>query len=227
MNTKKWIWEHQDFPHFNKIWFYYEYLLDKKLDLEDLPIGKYDNLLDVKKYISNQNPIKSKRHKINNNLLGTSKLCPIILRTNKLESYMTMGLKAAISSIIGSISTSLIRRASSFLLLSDSQASFEIEGDRVTKNRIENWAKVINEAGKTSLSIEEIERLHSILFNDSRFIKIGLREDEVFLGDRDRENFPIPEFIGARSEDLKVLIEDWVELDRLLLLLFLLFIYTL
>jgi Fic family protein len=199
-----------------KIWFYYEFLLDKRLDLEDLPIGKYDNLLDDKKYITNQNFIKSQRHKINNNLLGTSKFCPIILRTSKLEAYLNMGLQSDLLSIVGSVSTSLIRRASNFLLLSDSQASFEIEGDRVTKNRIENWAKVIHEAGKVSLSVQEIERLHSILLNDSRFIKIGLRDDEVFLGDRDRENFPIPEFIGARSEDLDILIEDWIELDKML-----------
>jgi len=39
----------------------------------------------------------------------------------------------------------LMRRASSFLLLADSQASFEIEGERVTRNRIENWGKIINQ----------------------------------------------------------------------------------
>ncbi len=38
-----------------------------------------------------------------------------------------------------------MRRASSFLLLADSQASFEIEGERVTRNRIENWGKIINQ----------------------------------------------------------------------------------
>jgi len=197
-----------------KIWFYYEFLLNKKLPLDDLPIGKYDNLLDEKKYIVSNNAIKSKRHKINNNLLGTSKICPIILRTKALEHYMDLNLEDDISMLIGTVSKSLVRRAASFLLLSDSQASFEIEGERASKNRIENWGKIINEAGKTPLSISELERLHSILLEDTRFIKIGLREDEVFLGDRDRDNFPIPEFIGARSEDLKALIEAWISLDK-------------
>lgn len=201
-----------------KIWFYYEFLLDEKLDLEDLAIGKYDNLLDDKKYITNEQYLKSQRHKINNNLLGTSKFCPIILRTNSLEVYMKLELKADISNVITRSSSSLVKRASSFLLLSDSQASFQIEGDKVSKNRIENWAKVINEAGKISLSVQELERLHSILLSDARFIKIGLREDEVFLGDRDRENFPIPEFIGAKSEDLKALVDDWIELDKMLMI---------
>ncbi|MCF6309075.1 MAG: Fic family protein [Sulfurimonas sp.] len=199
-----------------KIWFLYEFLLCDKLELEDLPVGKYDDLLDKKKYIVKNNPIKSKRHKINNNLLGTSKICPIIKRTTKLQNYMDRDLSIDIFNVIGKVSKSLVRRATNFLLLSDSRASFEIEGERPTKNRIENWGKIINEAGKIPLSIGEIQRLHGILLEDSRFMKIGLRDDEVFLGDRDRDNYAIPEFIGAKSKDLKELIGDWIELDTLL-----------
>jgi Fic family protein len=129
---------------------------------------------------------------------------------------MHYDLTTNISIAIEKVSNSLIRRAASFLLLSDSQASFEIEGERATKNRIENWGKIINEAGRRTLTLHEIERLHGILLDDSRFMKVGLREEEVFLGDRDRDNFPIPEFIGAKSEDLIPLIEDWIELDKIL-----------
>ena len=196
-----------------KIWFLYEFLLDEQLAIEDLPAGKYDNFLDSKKYIVRNTPIKSQRHKINNNFLGTSKICPIITKTQKLQECMNRDLTADISNVIGKVSKSLLRRAASFLLLSDSRASFEIEGERPSKNRIENWGKIVNEAGKVSLSIDEIHRLHAILFGDSRFVKIGIREEEVFLGDRDRDNYPLPEFIGARSKDLNSLLQDWIELD--------------
>ncbi|QSZ43162.1 cell filamentation protein Fic (plasmid) [Sulfurimonas aquatica] len=200
-----------------KIWFLYEFLLNKRLPLKDLPVGKYDDLLDVKKYIISEKIIKSKRHKINNNLIGTAKLCPIIRKTEKLRHYLDSNLNKKISNVLGSVSNSLIKRAASFLLLSDSKASFEIEGERPAKNRIESWGKIINEAGKTILSINEIQRLHSILLGNSRFIKIGLREEEVFLGDRDRDNYPIPEFIGANSKDILELMNDWIELEQKLL----------
>jgi Fic family protein len=196
-----------------KIWFFFEFLLYERLPLNDLPVGKYDDILDKKKYIVRNTPIKSKRHKINNNLLGSAKMCPIITKTKKLQEFIDTDFSSNISNIIGKVSKSLVRRAASFLLLSDSKASFEIEGERPTKNRVENWGKIINEAGRTPLSIEEIERLHAILLEDSRFIKIGLREDEVFLGDRDRENYPLPEFIGVKSSDLKKLLQDLIELD--------------
>lgn len=197
-----------------KIWFLYEFLFKIQLPLEDLPPAKYDDLLKKEKYIVNEKFIKSKRHKINNNLLGTREFCPIIKRTKKLQNYLDLNLSDEISNVIGNTSKVLIRRAANFLLLSDSKASFEIEGERPPKNRIENWGKIINEAGKVPLSIDEIQRLHAILLQDSRFIKIGLRDEEVFLGDRDRDNYPIPEFIGANSKDLTVLINNWIELDK-------------
>ena len=196
-----------------KIWFFYEFLLDERLPLSDLPVGKYDDVLDEKKYVTRNTPVKSKRHKLNNNLLGTANMCPVIIKTKKLQAFIDKDFKSDISSVIGKISKSLVRRAASFLLLSDSRASFEIEGERPTKNRVENWGKIINEAGRIPLSIDEIERLHAILLDDSRFTKIGIREDEVFLGDRDRENYPVPEFIGAKSRDLEKLLKDWIALD--------------
>ena len=196
-----------------KIWFLYEFLLNIKLPLEDLPAGKYDDILDNKKYIVNDKYIKSKRHKINNNLLGVQNFCPIIKRDKKLQYYLDANLSNEILHVIGNVSKGLVRRASSFLLLSDSKASFEIEGERPPKNRIENWGKIINESGKVPLSINEIQRLHAILLGDSRFMKIGLRDSEVFLGDRDRDNYPLPEFIGAKSKDLTQLLQDWIALD--------------
>lgn len=199
-----------------KIWFFYEFLLDERLPLSDLPVGKYDDVLDEKKYVTRNTPVKSKRHKLNNNLLGTANMCPVITKTKKLQAFINKDFKSDISGVIGNISKSLVRRAASFLLLSDSRASFEIEGERPTKNRVENWGKIISEAGKIPLSIDEIERLHAILLEDSRFTKIGIREDEVFLGDRDRENYPVPEFIGAKSRDLEKLLQDWIALDAFL-----------
>ena len=133
-----------------KIWFWYEYLLDNKLPLKDLPPGKYDDLINEKKYFTLTKSKKSKRHKINNNSLGHSKFCPIIKKTDKLVHLSNKNLHKKIDQTLTQVSKSVLRRAASFLLLSDSKASFEIEGERPPKNRIERWGKVINQAGKPS-----------------------------------------------------------------------------
>ena len=86
--------------------------------------------------------------------------------------------------------------------MADSQSSFEIEGERALSNRLERWGNAVLQAGMNTLSIDEIIRLHGILFNDSRFVFPGLRPDGVFLGDRDHSGNPLPEFIGARQTDI-------------------------
>jgi hypothetical protein len=92
-----------------KIWFFYEFLLETRLPIDDLPTGRYDNLLSPKRYITRNRPIKSQRHKINNNLLGTANLCPIIQRTKKLQEYILSDLTKEISDTITQSSKSLIR----------------------------------------------------------------------------------------------------------------------
>jgi hypothetical protein len=59
------------------------------------------------------------------------------------------------------------------------------------------------EAGKHPLNLDEVLRLQRILIEDSRFVHPGLRLDGVFLGERDHQGDPQPEFIGARPADLQ------------------------
>ncbi|MBC9209542.1 Fic family protein [Roseomonas aerophila] len=101
----------------------------------------------------------------------------------------------------------LLSRAASFLLLADSQASFLIEGERPPRNRIERWGRAVLRAGQRPLSVDGLERLQSVLIEDSRHVRPGLRREGVFLGDRTQDGLPVPEFIRARSEGLPALLE--------------------
>src|SRR5262249_51181245 len=96
-------------------------------------------------------------------------------------------------------------------LLADSRASFAIEGERPPRGRLERWARAVLQAGKTPLTIDEIIRLHEVLIEDRRFVRAGLRLDGVFLGQRDDQGDPLPEFIGARTQDLEGLMAGLVE----------------
>ena len=58
------------------------------------------------------------------------------------------------------------------------------------------------QAGRNTLTLDEIIRLHNVLIEDTRFVQPGLRPDGVFLGERDHVGDPLPEFIGARPQDL-------------------------
>ncbi|WHP69593.1 Fic family protein [Phaeobacter inhibens] len=185
-----------------RIWFFYETLTGTALELEDAPKVTAVDALDPKLYFTGK-PRFSQRHRVRDNLLGTGMLCPVIRRTEKLQKLVASNLAAQAQDTIGKTGAQVIARAASFMLLADSRASFEIEGERAPINRLERWGRAILEAGKRPLNQTEIYRLHRILIgSDDRFTPVGYREDGVFLGERDHYNEPLPEFIGARPQDV-------------------------
>lgn len=189
-----------------RIWFFYETLTGRLLSIPDAQQGTAVDALDPKKYFTAK-AILSRRHRVRNNLLGDGFFCPLIRRTERLEKYLAMKLDKKAGQVTGPIGKRLLTRAASFMLLADSRASFEIEGERPPRNRLERWGKAVLQAGKYPLNLAEIIRLHGVLIEDSRFVQIGLRSDGVFLGERDHNEEPLPEFVGARPDDLELLLE--------------------
>lgn len=195
-----------------KLCFLYEWLTEENLKVPDCPKCRTVPLLDPLKYFVGAG-VYLKRYRLRNNLLGTNLFCPIIRKTQKLEAFVNSGLKEKATSIIGKASNELVARAASFMLLTDSKASFAIEGERVPINRIERWGKTVLRAGKTPISVEELVRLQNLMIKDQRFTNIGVRKDGVFLGERDMDGIPLPEFIGAKPDDLEVLLDALVDAD--------------
>jgi hypothetical protein len=193
-----------------RAWFFYEWLTGKRVGVPDAATGNYVEALDPGQYFVGESE-NSPRHRVRNNLLGTTKFCPVIRRTPKLEELVAKRLDAKAAEIVAHIDKAVVARAASFLLLADSLASFEIEGERPPRNRIERWCKTVAQAGKRRLAVDEILRLQALLIEDDRFVARGLRPDGVFLGERDQHRNPIPEFIGARPEDLPSLMGGLVD----------------
>lgn len=184
-----------------RAWFFYEILTGQILGVEDAPNVTAVDALDVKTYFTGKARL-SKRHRVRDNLLGSSDYCPVIRRTAPLQEFAALRLAEKAAETVGQTGRHLVARAASFLLLADSRASFEIEGERAPRNRLERWGRAVLQAGKNELTLEEIVRLHSVLIEDTRFVFPGLRPDGVFLGERDHIGDPLPEFIGARPQDL-------------------------
>ena len=199
-----------------RIWFLYEWLTEILLDLDDAVRGNFIPLVnDTLQY---PGPTReSRRHRVRNNLPGTREFCPLIRRTEKLDQFIAMNLSQAALDHIGKTHADLLRRAAAFLLLKDSRASYTIEGESPPHNRVELWGKILGEAGKRALSIEELEYLQSIVIVDNRFTLPGCRVEGGFVGDHDRATgMPIPVHVSARPEDLESLLSGLIETSQLL-----------
>lgn len=103
-------------------------------------------------------------------------------------------------------------RTSAFLLLKDSKASFDIEGETPSNSRANRWGKVIGQAGNHPLSKNELIRLQQIIIENDRFINMGFREEGGFVGEYERATGePIPEHVSARWQDLDDLMDGLVK----------------
>ncbi len=193
-----------------RVWFFYERMTGRSLPIDDAPTVTAVDALDPMNYVT-CNAMLSKRHRVRDNLLGTGGYCPVIRRTGTLEDYRERRFADKAAETVGRTSGYLISRAASLLLLADSRASFAIEGERPPRNRLERWGRAVLQVGKNRLTHDELNRLHGVLIEDTRFIRAGLRPDGVFLGARDHNTDPLPEFIGARPDDLPVLLDDMLE----------------
>ena len=70
-----------------KVWFLYEFLTGKELNIDSTKVSNYVDLLDARKYHTAQ-PILEKRQKISNNLLGNKHFCPVLRKTDTLSNYI-------------------------------------------------------------------------------------------------------------------------------------------
>jgi hypothetical protein len=193
-----------------RAWYLFEAMTGRTLDVEDAPRVATVDLLDPQGYFTGK-PRLSRRHRVRDNLLGTGRFSPVIRRTKTLTRFVGLDLAGKARETVGRTGAHLVARAASLMLLADSRASFAIENERPPRNRLERWARAVLQAGKNSLSIDEIIRLHRVLIEDTRFVRAGLRPDGVFLGERDHDGDPLPAFIGARPDDLTGLMEGLLE----------------
>lgn len=200
-----------------KIWFLYEWILNSKLNIPDLKEGNYVPLIDEELQYAIREGVNSPRQRIRNNLPGTVDFCPLIFKTEKLNNYVNANLSEKTSGIIKGVKKDVIIRASGFLILKDSKASFNIEGENPTQDRVNRWSKVIGQAGSIALSLDEFLRLQKIAIENQRFVSLGLRTKGGFVGEHDRETgMPLPLHISARHQDLEILIKGLLETSAVL-----------
>lgn len=193
-----------------KIWFLYEWLMDKKLPLEDLTTGNYVDIIDETLQYGGIAET-SKRHRIKNNLPGVREFCPLIRKTKEIETFIALNLSRKIENTLGTIHPDIMSRTAAFLLLKDSKASYAIEGERPPQNRAQRWGRAIGQAGQKPLNKDEFIRLQQIVIENVRFMHMGWRNQGGFVGEHDRSTgTPLPEHISAKWQDIESLINGLI-----------------
>ena len=197
-----------------RIWFLYEWLTGQRLDLPDAGRGAYPLVVDPDRQYAAA-AVTSSRHRVKNNLPGTPDFCPLVSRTDSLERFSALDLPARAREAAAAVPDDVLARATSFLLLNDSRASFAIEGERPPQDRVQRWGRAIGQAGRQPLDLAELLRLQDMVIGANRFVHLGLRNRGGFVGEWDRRTQePIPDHVSAKPEDLPALVDGLIAFDR-------------
>jgi Fic family protein len=201
-----------------RIWFLLEWVSGKPIvGKSDIRKKSYVPVVDSKLQIAVAG-IKSPRHLVLNNLPGTNQFCALIRKTEKIEQHLSKSYVEENRKQLAGTRKDIIQRASAFLLLKDSKASFTIEGESPKSKRAARWGTAIGQAGLNDLSKEELVRLQQLVIENTRFVQMGLRKKGGFVGEHDRvSGEPIPHHISAKSEDLDDLIDGLIDVNQMLI----------
>jgi len=197
-----------------RIWFLYEWLLGRELKLPAADKISYVDAVDTELQFGGTRE-NSARHRVCNNLPGTTEFCPMVFKTPALNEFIAQDWKERARAVVSEVPKDLLARTAAFLLLKDSKSSYVIEGERPPQDRIQRWGRAIGEAGRAPLDEQEFLRLHGIVIGDERFVKLGFRKEGGFVGEHDRDTQqPIPNHISARHEDISSLVAGLIAFDH-------------
>jgi Fic family protein len=194
-----------------RLWYFYEFLTNKILPINDLTQGNYIDLLETEKYYTVDNPSSIKRQRIRDNLLGDKRFCPIVRKTETLKKYESLGLDKKLQEILTQYPSNILKRALSYLYTKETKSSFEIERVKAPSSRVEKFVTLLKEAHKDDFcSKKKLIALQNRIV-DARFADKNYRTTQNYVGERISYEQEKIHYISPKPEDLDDLMNGLFE----------------
>jgi len=190
-----------------RLWFLYEFLTGKTLPLDNLKQGNYIDLLEPDEYYTVAPVHQVRRQRINDNLLGDSRFCPMVRRTDTLRDFETADLPGRCRQVVDGYSPEILKRALAYLYTKETKSSFEIEHIKPTSTRTERFVALLQTAERKDFCrkpqlIEVQNRIVDARFRDSDYRSSQNYVGETVVWQKERIHFACP-----KPEDLADLMD--------------------
>lgn len=190
------------------IWFLYEWLLDKRLNLPDLTTGNYTDLFNSRYYYTRLSGIRCKRTRVINNALGTREFCPTVRKTDEVEALcdvdvyeLAYGKMQDFLKTDGLINANIVDRCINYLYTKESKTSSEIERELPDKQRLRRFNQALKNAGMYHLSKQTLIHIQNQIVADKAKIE-DYRNEEIYVGETKRFGSFMDEevhFVGPKA----------------------------
>lgn len=189
-----------------KIWFLYEFLLDKQLPLDNLKRGSYVTLLDPAHYYCGT-PRKSQRHRVIDNLLGNNAFSPLVRKSFRLKQFEEKQLNLLTDAVVKKYDVETLTRAIRYLFTKETIASWEIEREKPDKARTSKFVTLLQK----NYSNREFSKKLLIMLQkeivDPRFALEDYRTFQNYIGEEPQPGDVLVHYITPRPEDIADLME--------------------
>lgn len=193
------------------LWFLYEVFSGTLLDIADLKMGNYVDLLDPDIYITG--PVrKVKRQRINVNVLGTMNFSPMV-RSAGLGAWNESEMRKRCEDIVGDYPPGIFERAVRYLYAKESKSSYEIERETPDQKRTEKFIGLLEQAWhRDFLNKAALVELQQAIV-EPRFANQGWRSE---LTDPEDRQVYVGETLGPGSERVHYAAPKPEDLDGLM-----------
>jgi hypothetical protein len=201
-----------------RVGYFYEFLTRQDLDPKALGVGgNYAPLLEEKRYIVAQIGTKVPNWRIEDNLLGTPNLCPIVRRTASVEAGLSLNVASRLDELQTRYSPEIFKRAVGYLYQKETRSSYGIEHEEPTPDREDRFVAALHDAGKADkgavFNQSRLVALQNIIV-DPRYAQSGYRTDQNYVGEtlpnyRQKIHFipPPPQFVESLMSGLGELLD--------------------
>lgn len=202
-----------------RIWYLYEEFSSQTLSLGDVTQGNYVDLLDPEDYHTGP-ALRSPRHRVNVNLLGSLAFSPMVRRSKRLKAAEANQLENRCRTVIDSIPQELYARALQYLYTKETKSSYAIERETPDQRRAQKFAAALREAAQRDYLLKETLVALQQAIVDPRFANQGWRDsigEQNFVSRSIGVNEEEMHFIAPRPQDLAELMDAYLEASRRIL----------
>ncbi len=196
-----------------KLYFLYEYLICRRLNIKAKMVGGYVDILEPEKYFT-ADPVKVKKYRINDNFLGNRDFNPVLRKNGKIKEMIRKNLSGETDKIIKDAGEELLRKASNYLYTKETKSSYEIERERPTLRKINRFTELLRYAGKIkTVDKEMLISLQNEIVLKTENVDHDYRKCQNYIGSY-YERKPIIHFISPKPGDLDGLMEGLLKANQ-------------
>lgn len=211
----EWVRAEQTGEYSRRAFFLFETLTGRELDIEPLKRGNYADALDPRRQLTGERR-RSPRHRVNDNLLGTTTFCPTVRRTETIERRRAEPWRERAAKLLSEVEPRLLARAIDYLYTKETRASFDIERAKPSPDRAERFVAALRSAATRDITSEaSLVELQGLIV-DPRYAERSFRTSQNWIGDARLDSDRVY-FIPPRPEELRALMSDWAAMTRRLL----------